>query len=337
MANDAGPRAAAALAKAGAGRRRRRGAGSQATTGGQAQAEAAGRAAARATAGRAPPLNVRGTAARTRRRADLPAPVPAPPGPPSPADAACPSMRSFLAGVDLILDGRPGAHRPGKSVVRDSSKPLTFWITVLIVISDLDPPRRGHTDAMATENTARLAVLIDADNAARAVHHRGTARGRSPSTAPAHVKRALRRLDGRPNLRGWKDHLLAQVDPSRYSSSPTRRARTPPDARHGDRRDGPAVLGQVRRVSAWCRATSDFTRLAARLAGIGDDRLRVRRAQDAQAVRRGGATNPTLGFHETAAAGPRPPQPAFRARAVRRPVPSVRPWRPGELPPRSAL
>ena len=53
--------------------------------------------------GRGPAAHVRGTAARTRRRADLPAPVPLA-WASSPADPLS-EREEFLSGIDLILDG----------------------------------------------------------------------------------------------------------------------------------------------------------------------------------------------------------------------------------------
>src|ERR1700728_3840942 len=60
---------------------------------------------------------------------------------------------------------------------------------------------------MATENTARLAVLIDADNAQPSITEGLLAEVAKYGTA--HVKRAYGDWTG-PNLRGWKDQLLAQ-------------------------------------------------------------------------------------------------------------------------------
>ncbi len=65
---------------------------------------------------------------------------------------------------------------------------------------------------MATENTARLAVLIDADNAQPSITTGLLAEVAKYGTAHvkrAYVKRAYGDWTG-PNLRGWKDQLLAQ-------------------------------------------------------------------------------------------------------------------------------
>ena len=97
---------------------------------------------------------------------------------------------------------------------------------------------------MATENTARLAVLIDADNAQPSITEGLLAEVAKYGTA--HVKRAYGDWTA-PNLRGWKDQLLAQsiqpIQQFAYTTGQERHRR-----RHGDRRDGPAVLGPVRRV-----------------------------------------------------------------------------------------
>src|SRR5260370_20983655 len=60
---------------------------------------------------------------------------------------------------------------------------------------------------MATENATRLAVLIDADNAQPSITEGLLAEVAKYGTA--HVKRAYGDWTA-PNLKGWKDHLLAQ-------------------------------------------------------------------------------------------------------------------------------
>src|ERR1700753_3679886 len=60
---------------------------------------------------------------------------------------------------------------------------------------------------MPTENTARLAVLIDADNAQSSITEGLLAEVAKYGTA--HVKRAYGDWTA-PNLKGWKDLLLAQ-------------------------------------------------------------------------------------------------------------------------------
>jgi NYN domain len=148
-------------------------------------------------------------------------------------------------------------------VVRDSSKPLTFWITVLIVIPIFIRPA-GDTDAMATENTARLAVLIDADNAQPSITE-----GLLAEVAKygiAHVKRAYGDWTA-PNLRGWKDHLLAQsIQPIQQFAYTTGKNAT----------DAAMVIDAMDllysgRFDGFCLVSSDsdFTRLAARLRESG--------------------------------------------------------------------
>ena len=78
---------------------------------------------------------------------------------------------------------------------------------------------------MATENTARLAVLIDADNAQPSITEGLLAEVAKYGTA--HVKRAYGDWTG-PNLTRLEGPAARPVDPARYSSSPTPRARTPP-------------------------------------------------------------------------------------------------------------
>src|SRR5215475_10032344 len=61
--------------------------------------------------------------------------------------------------------------------------------------------------AMVGENAARLAVLVDADNAQPAIIEELLAEVAKYGTA--HVKRAYGDWTG-TNLKGWKDQLLAQ-------------------------------------------------------------------------------------------------------------------------------
>ena len=77
---------------------------------------------------------------------------------------------------------------------------------------------------MATENTARLAVLIDADNAQPSITEGLLAEVAKYGTA--HVKRAYGDWTAQ-NLRGWKDQLLAQsIQPIQQFAYTT--GRTPP-------------------------------------------------------------------------------------------------------------
>src|ERR1039457_4329017 len=66
---------------------------------------------------------------------------------------------------------------------------------------------RGGKREMVTEKAARIAVLIDADNAQPAITEGLLAEVAKYGTA--HVKRAYGDWTG-TNLKGWKDHLLAQ-------------------------------------------------------------------------------------------------------------------------------
>jgi len=117
---------------------------------------------------------------------------------------------------------------------------------------------------MATENTARLAVLIDADNAQPSITE-----GLLAEVAKygiAHVKRAYGDWTA-PNLRGWKDHLLAQsIQPIQQFAYTTGKNATDAamvidamDLLYSGRFDGFCIVS----------SDSDFTRLAARLRESG--------------------------------------------------------------------
>jgi hypothetical protein len=82
---------------------------------------------------------------------------------------------------------------------------------------------------MATEITARLAVLIDADNAQASITEGLLAEVAKYGTA--HVKRAYGDWTA-PNLRGWKDQLLAQsIQPIQMPWASSRRSLSPPPRR----------------------------------------------------------------------------------------------------------
>ena len=117
---------------------------------------------------------------------------------------------------------------------------------------------------MATENTVRLAVLIDADNAQPSITE-----GLLAEVAKygiAHVKRAYGDWTA-PNLRGWKDHLLAQsIQPIQQFAYTTGKNAT----------DAAMVIDAMDllysgRFDGFCLVSSDsdFTRLAARLRESG--------------------------------------------------------------------
>jgi len=117
---------------------------------------------------------------------------------------------------------------------------------------------------MATENTARLAVLIDADNAQPSITEGLLAEVAKYGTA--HVKRAYGDWTS-PNLRGWKDHLLAQsIQPIQQFAYTTGKNATDAamvidamDLLYSGRFDGFCIVS----------SDSDFTRLAARLRESG--------------------------------------------------------------------
>jgi uncharacterized LabA/DUF88 family protein len=113
---------------------------------------------------------------------------------------------------------------------------------------------------MAMENTARLAVLIDADNAQASITEGLLAEVAKYGTA--HVKRAYGDWTA-PNLRGWKDQLLAQsIQPIQQFAYTTGKNATDAamvidamDLLYSGRFDGFCIVS----------SDSDFTRLAARL------------------------------------------------------------------------
>jgi uncharacterized LabA/DUF88 family protein len=117
---------------------------------------------------------------------------------------------------------------------------------------------------MATENTARLAVLIDADNAQASITEGLLAEVAKYGTA--HVKRAYGDWTA-PNLRGWKDQLLAQsIQPIQQFAYTTGKNAT----------DAAMVIDAMDllysgRFDGFCLVSSDsdFTRLAARLRESG--------------------------------------------------------------------
>jgi uncharacterized LabA/DUF88 family protein len=117
---------------------------------------------------------------------------------------------------------------------------------------------------MPTENTARLAVLIDADNA----QPNGTdgLLAEVAKYGTAHVKRAYGDWTG-PNLRGWKDQLLAQSIQPIQQFAYTRGKNATDAAMVIDAMD----LLYSGRFDGFCivSSDSDFTRLAARLRESG--------------------------------------------------------------------
>jgi uncharacterized LabA/DUF88 family protein len=113
---------------------------------------------------------------------------------------------------------------------------------------------------MASENSARLAVLIDADNAQPSITEGLLAEVAKYGTA--HVKRAYGDWTG-PNLKGWKDHLLAQSIQPIQQFAYTRGKNATDAAMVIDAMD----LLYSGRFDGFCivSSDSDFTRLAARL------------------------------------------------------------------------
>ncbi len=117
---------------------------------------------------------------------------------------------------------------------------------------------------MVSENTAKLAVLIDADNAQPAITDGLLAEVAKYGTA--HVKRAYGDWTG-TNLKGWKDQLLAQsIQPIQQFAYTTGKNATDAamvidamDLLYSERFDGFCIVS----------SDSDFTRLAARIRESG--------------------------------------------------------------------
>ena len=117
---------------------------------------------------------------------------------------------------------------------------------------------------MATENSVSLAVLIDADNAQASITEGLLAEVAKYGTA--HVKRAYGDWTA-PNLRAWKDQLLAQsIQPIQQFAYTTGKNAT----------DAAMVIDAMDllysgRFDGFCLVSSDsdFTRLAARLRESG--------------------------------------------------------------------
>jgi uncharacterized LabA/DUF88 family protein len=117
---------------------------------------------------------------------------------------------------------------------------------------------------MVNENAAKLAVLIDADNAPPSITEGLLAEIAKYGTA--HVKRAYGDWTG-TNLKGWKDHLLAQsIQPMQQFAYTSGKNATDAamvidamDLLYSGRFDGFCIVS----------SDSDFTRLAARIRESG--------------------------------------------------------------------
>ena len=118
--------------------------------------------------------------------------------------------------------------------------------------------------ATTTENAVRLAVLIDADNAQPSITEGLLAEVAKYGTA--HVKRAYGDWTA-PNLKGWKDHLLAQSIQPIQQFAYTRGKNATDAAMVIDGMD----LLYSGRFDGFCivSSDSDFTRLAQRLRESG--------------------------------------------------------------------
>jgi uncharacterized LabA/DUF88 family protein len=113
-------------------------------------------------------------------------------------------------------------------------------------------------------NTAKLAVLIDADNARAATV--GVLLAEVARYGTAHVKRAYGDWTG-PNLRSWKDHLLKQSIQPIQQFAYTVGKNSTDSAMIIDAMD----LLYTRRFDGFCLVSSDsdYTRLAARIRESG--------------------------------------------------------------------
>ena len=118
--------------------------------------------------------------------------------------------------------------------------------------------------SLPSEHAARLAVLIDSDNAQPSIIERLLAEVAKYGTA--HVKRAYGDWT-RTNLKGWKDHLLAQSIQPIQQFAYTRGKNATDAAMVIDAMD----LLYSGRFDGFCLVSSDsdFTRLAARLRESG--------------------------------------------------------------------
>src|SRR5215468_5846860 len=124
--------------------------------------------------------------------------------------------------------------------------------------------RRGRTMVMVSENAAKLAVLIDADNAQPASTDVWLAEVAKYGTA--HVKRAYGDWTG-TSLKGWKDQLLAQSIQPIQAFAYTSGKNSTDSAMVIDAMD----LLYFGRFDGFCLVSSDsdFIRLAARLRESG--------------------------------------------------------------------
>src|SRR6266487_319756 len=148
--------------------------------------------------------------------------------------------------------------------VRKCGKIGRVAVAVAAVAVGRPCPRTRQRRIMVSENAARLAVLIDADNAQPAITEGLLAEVAKYGTA--HVKRAYGDWTG-TSLKGWKDHLLAQsIQPIQQFAYTSGKNAT----------DSAMVIDAMDllysgRFDGFCLVSSDsdFTRLAARLRESG--------------------------------------------------------------------
>ena len=143
-------------------------------------------------------------------------------------------------------------------------RPLDFRPFVSLPSARQDPRPSGSSIVMVSENTARLAVLIDADNAQPSIIEGLLAEVAKYGTA--HVKRAYGDWTG-TSLKGWKDQLLAQSIQPIQQFAYTRGKNATDAAMVIDAMD----LLYSQRFDGFCivSSDSDFTRLAARIRESG--------------------------------------------------------------------
>src|SRR6266487_2499895 len=148
--------------------------------------------------------------------------------------------------------------------VRKCGKIGRVAVAVAAVAVGRPCPRTRQRRIMVSENAARLAVLIDADNAQPAITEGLLAEVAKYGTA--HVKRAYGDWTG-TSLKGWKDRLLAQsIQPIQQFAYTSGKNAT----------DSAMVIDAMDllysgRFDGFCLVSSDsdFTRLAARLRESG--------------------------------------------------------------------
>src|SRR5215510_3216683 len=161
-----------------------------------------------------------------------------------------------------------GAPRPGAAgigaKIGDAGRQFDFEPERSHTTYGPAPACSGSVAVMASDNAARLAVLIDADNAQPSIIEGLLAEVAKYGTA--HVKRAYGDWTG-SSLKGWKEQLLAQSIQPIQQFAYTRGKNATDAAMVIDAMD----LLYSGRLDGFCivSSDSDFTRLAARIRESG--------------------------------------------------------------------